>query len=627
MINISYKDVPDIEAYARDIHASGSKILVDIIRVSILAEEYAARTSSAYDELSSLIFLASGGNWHTASKESLITTLTNYCGCRKNDFKSEAGDLSLDQTKIIDPLIDYLQSYVKNPMYPGNRYDDALRILYAYKDYKSLKVRNSLITAKLKRMTKSSVESWGAPLGEVKFIYEPCETGRFYTRNDSIQNWPLELCSSITAPKHYFLFWCDFDQIDFRVGYHIYLREKDSDADKIYLAATDKYKGMYEIICKAADKQPDFDLFTKYRKAYKKAILSAMYNASENSLYSDIKNRELAHELFMYFQNNKKYQYFRESIKNLLEFQVDAVVTDYFGSKRSIPIPLLSNEHAVNDTISKCCNTPVQSTSNSIMMLWLEKSLDYFESHGFSRTKDIIPYLIRHDECIFLIHESMLDKLYLFKNILSVGIDDWDIITLEPHFGSYYKQPIPKMEEDFAASCLTHATEIDMVRPMAPRENRYRPMQEVLEAYVYDMQPIIERAKVNYEKFHPTLTDNVPKNPEKWTIENAISVLQAIVEEHPEQTLLAEIIEYRSLVILYSRKLHKYKLYHNLEDIISCAKEIGTDKVVLSNCGTDSAVMHEGVMLKLTSGNSDRVRQLFSRFKELNYPEGWIFIK
>lgn len=627
MISISYNDKPDIEAYARDIHADGSKILVDRARASILASEYGARMASSTDELSSLLFLLSGGNWSTISKDALITVLTSYCGCNLKSFISETGGTSLDQTKIILPLIDSLQSYVKNPMYPGHRYDDALRILHTYKEYKALKTRSSQILAKLKKMNKSSVESWGPQLGEVNFIYEPCETGRFYTKNDSIQNWPLELCTAITAPKHYFLFWCDFNQIDFRVGYHLYLREPGTDADKIYLAAEDKYKGMYEIICNAAGKQPDFELFTRYRKAYKKAILSAMYNASESSLYNDIKNHELAHELFMYFQNNKKYQFFRESINNLLNFQVDAIVTDYFGAKRSIPIPPLSNNRAVTDTISKCCNTPIQSTSNSIMMLWLEKSLEYFESQGFSRERDIIPYLIRHDECIFLMHESMLSKMYLFKNILAVGIDDWDIITLEPHFGVYYKEPVKQMEEDFEASCLQHATEIDTSRQLIPRKDGYRPVQEVLKAYVYDMQPLIERARVNYETFKPTLTYAVPENPDEWTTEDAIHVLSDIVRENPQQILLRNILEYQSLVILYSRKINKYKLYHNLDAIFDCAEKIGTDKVVLSSCNTDSSTMHRGIMVKMTSGNSDRVRQLFSRFEALGYPEGWVTIE
>lgn len=624
MISLSYTNVPDVDAYARDIHAEGSSISVDAAQVKLLAEEYSARFFSASCILSLLLGTVSEGKYYSISTDTVVKTLVEFCGCKHSQFTSDTGKISLDMVKVVDPLISSLADIVEKPGYIGFQYEDALLLLKTYKEYKSLFTRKNQINAKLNKFSTETHQGWGKQLRSASFHYEACETGRFYTQNDSIQNWPLEMCSAITVPQDYFLFWCDFDQIDFRVGYHIFLRERDSEEDKIYLAAEDKYRGMYEIICRAANKEPDFDLFTKHRKAYKKAILSAMYNASEQSLCADIKNYELAHELYEYFKNNQRYQEFRRSIDRLINFNIDISVTDYFGFKRSIPMPNLHNTRDVNDAISKCCNTPIQSTSNSIMILWLEKTLEEFEKHGYMRDIHITPYLIRHDECIFKVHKSVLKDLYLFRNSMSVAIDDWDIITLEPHLGFYYKKPVASLEADYEASCIKNASAIQMREVKLPRGKRYRPVQEVLDVYVYDMVTILDRAKANFNPETMRLPAGVSTDSKLWSAEDALQILEVIVAQNPNSTTIKNILEYRNKILVHSRKLNKYKLFSSLDYAVACARELDTNKVNIYNVGMDSSMMHEGVMFRISTTYSDKVESLFSQIKALEYPEEWV---
>lgn len=624
MLRLTYNDTPDIESFAKDIGADGAKIFVNVTKMKLLAVEYEARAASAQNTLEMLIASITKRRYTVANTVSIVSTLTEFCGCQRSRFLTEAGNISLDMKKVVEPLIESLKGCIANPNYPGQYVEDALLLLCTYKEYKSLNTRRSQMAAKLKRVQLEDVMGWGNSLGSVSFKYRSCETGRYYTYDDSIQNWPLELCEAITVPQDFFLVWADFDQIDFRVGYHIFLREPGSDADQIYLAATDKYRGMYEIICRAAGKEPDFDLFTKYRKAYKKAILSAMYNASEQSLFNDIRNHELAHELYQYFQNNKKYQAFRSSINRLLEYHVDAIVKDYFGFTRSIPLPNLSNNKEVNDAISKCCNTPIQSTSFSILQLWLEKTLELFEKNGFSRETHIKPYLIRHDECIFMVHKSMYPKLYLFKDVMTVAVDDWDKITLEPHFGVYYKKPLEDMEAAYQSQCLQHANEINVAAPLAEARPRYRPIQEVLDVYAYDMMPIKKRTLANFEQAGIQLPEGISENSEDWSDDDCFAILKKIVESRPDCTMLRNIIEYRNRFLVYSRKLNKYKLANTLSYAVACAHELDTDKVIVYNTGADAGMLHEGVMFRFSTSKANKAAHLFSRIKELGYPEGWV---
>lgn len=627
MLNISYTDVPDLEGYQQNIKADGTFVYVDEYAMEESADDFSARCASALNILQMYIGVFSEGRYHAYTPDAFVDTLINFCGCTADQFRLDGRFPSLDKARIIAPLVESLTVRASNPAYKGSALHNALTLLAAYTDYKELFTRRNAVNSKIKRISQSEAIGWsGRALSTIAFRYRQADTGRYYTYDDSIQNWPLELVKAITVPEGYFLVWCDFDQIDFRVGYHLYLREPGTDADKIYLAADDKYQAMYEIICKAADKEPDIKLFKDYRKSYKKAILSAMYNASEKSLINDIKNNKLGHELFDYFNNNKKYQAFRNKITKLLNFGVDATITDYFGFQRSIPMPDPHNPRDVNDAISKCCNTPIQSTSNSILVLWLEKTLQFFESHGFSRTEDVIPYLIRHDECIFMVSSTLIEHLYLFKEVMSVSVDDWDTITLEPHIGINYKEPSEELEQLYDAQCLQHANELTSKANLISREAIYRPIQEVLEIYALDMTPMKQRALAAYnpELDNEIINSSLAECKDSWTENQALDVIRALIEAHPEYAELKEIYDNHGIFLIYSPNYNKYKFISNLDDAIHIATSIKTNKVVVYNAYYTASMIVKGIMFKISNSYAAKTKQLFRKYNELEKPEGWI---
>lgn len=627
MLNFTFKDIPDVEQYAKDIGATGTQILVDPVRMEIMCDNIAAKASSAYSIISSYMYQMSKQTCSDPSRKQDIIDVLIDRGCDVNAFRIEGANgptLSIDKAKVLNPLFTHLKDVLNNGSHSA-KLEDAAIMLQAYLDYKSLATLNSSAQSKLKKLSTEEYEGWGRPLNAVSFKYEQKETGRFYTYDDSIQNWPLEICHAICAEKDYFLLWCDFDQIDFRVGYHLYLREPGSDEDKIYLAADDKYRAMYEIICRSAGKEPDFDLFAKYRKSYKKAILSAMYNASEQSLIADIQNQELGHELFEFFKHNERYQRFRRSIDKLIDFNTDITVSDYFQFQRTIPIPSQKNPRAVADTIAKCCNTPIQSTSNSIMILWLESVLAEFEKNGYSRTEDIVPYLIRHDECIFKIHKRVIPELWRIANCMSLAIDDWDILTLEPHCGIYYKEPDKNIEQLYLQSAEDNKDKFSPRTVTFGRDIMYRPVQEVVDVYAYDTRPP-KAVATACAMLHPDidLAEFSSEDISSWDEKTAIIFLEfAAASVDP---FYAEYLKYCGKLVIYSNKLSKYKCIPSLDYAISVAKKIGTNKINCYSLDTTSAYIQDDIMFRLRSEKAAKVKKIFECMDKLNFTTDWVEI-
>lgn len=624
MLNFTFKDVPNIEQYAKDIGASGTQILVDPLKMSSMYALISAETASAGQIASTYFYYGSKRQYTDPdSKEDLIQTLIN-CGCNYSNFCLKGSDKeSVDKTRILNPLLLKLSGKLNNGCMDKD-VEDAALVLTSYLDYKSLKTLKSSAKAKLGRMSTEEYEgNNNKKLKAVRFMYEQKETGRFYTRDDSIQNWPLELCHAITTEKDYFLLWCDFDQIDFRVGYHLYLREPGSEADKIYLAADDKYRAMYEIICRSAGQEPDFELFLKYRKAYKKAILSAMYNASEQSLIADIQNKTLGHQLYEFFQYNARYQNFRRTIDRAINFGMEVVVSDYFQFQRTIPVPENCNQHILNDIVSKCCNTPIQSTSNSIMLLWLERVLAEFEKLGYSRERDIVPYLIRHDECIFKVHKDVMKDLWKMADCMSLAIDNWDILTLEPHCGYYYKEPDEELEKAYINCADKNKERFTPRTSNTARDTIYRPIQEVMDVYLYDTRSpktVVESCL----SLHPELdlSGYSSSDAHTWNDEEIMHFLKFAGEEI--DPCYERYLKYHNYMIVYSHKLNKYRCVPGINYVLSIAKKIGACKINCFNLTSSQVRMENEIIYKFRDDCGDFVKSVFKVMEEHNFTTDWV---
>lgn len=627
MLNFRFTDVPDIDKYAEDIGAAGTRILVDPLRMSLMCDNISAKADTSRNLVSTYMYQMSHQLCSDPSKkQELIDTLVK-CGCDPSNFLVEGANgqtYSVDKTKVLGPMLTRLVDILNNGSLSVG-VEDAVILLQAYLDYKTRTTLCNAANSKLKKLSEEEYEGWNVPLNAVSFKYEQKETGRFYTYDDSIQNWQLELCHAITAEKDYFLFWCDFDQIDFRVGYHLYLREPGSEADKIYLAAEDKYRAMYEIICRSAGKEPDFDLFTRYRKSYKKAILSAMYNASEQSLIADIQNKELGHELYEFFKHNERYQRFRRSIDKIIDFNTDITVSDYFNFQRTIPIPAYKNPRAIADTVAKCCNTPIQSTSNSIMILWLEAVLNMFEAQGYSRKTDVVPYLIRHDECIFKIHKRVIPELWRLADCMSLAIDNWDILTLEPHCGLYYKEPHEAFEQLYNQSVDQNKDKFTGRTVNEPRDTVYRPVQEVVDVYVFDTRSPKTLATA-FSVLHPEvdLAEFGVGSINNWTEEQCVALIKFAADKVDK--FYDQYLRYYNKMVIYSHKLNKYQCIPNMDYAIAIAKKIGSNKINCFNLDTTNAYIQDDIMFRLRNDRASKVKHIFSVMEENNFTTDWITI-
>lgn len=627
MLNIKSPVIPDMDLYADRIGALGTSVYIDYNKYIVRLNRFLAYYNSAREECMFWIKLASLGTYRELTRDTLIRTLIDYCGLNDDLLMTRNAQrervFSVDQTKVILPLKEYLDSRAESAgegMYLASHIIDSYLI---YKQYKSLYDQSK---AKLGRLLPTDKEGYCTDLRRIGFKYEMKETGRFYTYDDNLQNWNLEFVSTICAPKDYFLFWCDFNQIDFRVGYHIYLREPGSKEDKLYMEDSDKYRAMYKIICAAQGQEPDLDLFKKYRQSYKKAILSAMYNASENTLANDIKNRELAHQLKSFFNNNAKYQDFLQILHRVIDFNVEVPVRDYFGFLRTIPIPADINTQygarrntygALSSLVSQGCNTPIQATSNSILVIWLNSLLDRFAELGMGPDK-VRPYLIRHDECIFLCHKDIIPYLYIFKDFMQIAIDNWNILDLEEHLGTYYKEPLDWLEEAYAQCCEANKDDIAPRTVDSPRTAPYRPIADVVEVYTYSMHTLKAFTEmVSGKKFDDAMSD-----------EDLMRVVEGVANspEDPKAAMAQKYIQYHDRWIIKSNKLDKYKMCSDLSYAISVLKAIGGSMLLVYDCTQTAVTMFEDIYVKIDATNSFDVTKKLRYMESQGYPTDWVEI-
>lgn len=618
MLNIQSPCTPDFQKYEETINANGAQIYIDYTKYITSLNRFTALFESARDNLVELIRIASLDNYVEINSTSIIWTLIDYCGLNERDLQTKKPqgnyDFSLDQTKVLLPLKEKLDSRAANAK---EGYRLASEIVDAYLQYKEYKHCMENARAKCKLFIDTDEQGWSGNLKKIDFVYQMKDTGRYYTKNDNIQNWNLNMVPSITVPKGYIMVWADFAQIDLRVAYHVYLKEAESRYDEIYKEETDKYRAIYRIMCESLGEEPDFNLFKEYRPAFKKAILSAIYNAAEHSLAVDMKNPNLAKSLYKYIHNNPGYKHFRKVLDRVIDFGIEVPVNDYFGFKRNIPLTASLDWNSKNQTINKGCNTPIQSTSNSIKLIWLEELLTGFEKYGFNRTEHVIPYLDRHDEMVFMIHESVIPYLWVFNEYMSIAIDDWDILELEPHIGLFYKTPIKELEDTYLKQVEQHKNEYSTRTVTSPRKPVYRPISDVVEIYTYTMytaKEIVKIAKGDPNQFE------TEQQAEEWLRE------KADIENNSNSTV-SRWCKYSNKYFVYSSKLNKYKVVPDFATATDIAMSIGSTFVKVWNTTNTGTSLIDDIYYDMDSSNSFHVMNLLKQMEDLNWTTDWVELK
>ncbi len=614
MLNLTSPIAPDFDQYEKNIGAQGTHVYVNYYKYVSILNEFIGKLNSAQSQLEKLLSLASLNKHFTVNSTSIIGCLVDFCGLNERDLQVRNRDkeyvYSLDQTKVLEPLKQKLDSQAATA---GEGRRLASEILDTYLEYKEYKVIVDNARAKIKRFRKSEKPGWFGDLYEIDFMYEQKDTGRYYTKNDNLQNWNLNMVPCLTAPQEYFLFWADFAQIDFRVAYHVYLKQPGSEYDEIYKSREDKYQAMYEIMCKSLDQEPDISLFKANRKAFKKAILSAVYNASENSLAQDMHNPELAKSLYTYIYKNPGYNQFRKTLDRVIDYGVEVPVRDYFGFTRNIPLPTSGDWWAKNQVVSKGCNTPIQATSNGILMLWLEAVLEGFEKYGFSREKHVVPYLIRHDEVIFMVHQSVMPYLWVFNEFMQIALDDWDLLELEPHIGIHYKQPMEGLEKTYARLIEEHKNDYTPRTSFNPRPDIYRPVSDVISIFTFSMHTAQEYARIQGATPEETPTEEAA---EQW--------LEALASSEENKDMPANHWQrFHNKFFVYSPKLNKYKCVQDFMVATDLAVAINSTFVDVQNITFFGKSFRDGIYYTFDIANSFWVLNLLKQMEEKGWPTTW----
>lgn len=355
--------------------------------------------------------ICSKGDYRNASTEDLIDFLLDS-GISSKKFEVRGRkNLSFDMEKVVKPLIEakvfpeILEPYV------------SMRSFVSYRNFLTKQLLQNSNAAYCRRDD-------GVFLCKYDFTVTERENLRVYYSDIAVINIPKIYSSIITVPNtEYFLVWCDYPQADWRIAYNLFLR--DSENAKVMDVYEDAYKGAAVLV--EGDEFSAEDFSTK-RKLYKVDTLKTFYNSRDNST--------LATKLRTFFMSCPKYRKYYNDLAALYGLKIPVPCVSYFGFKQFLP------EGTYKDAfISKGMNTPIQTMTSHLVIETVFGILEKFRALGYSKD-DVIPYFVRHDEPIFLVHKRVLPDSWIFGDCSEIHIDGFSPIKLDFHFGYNY------LEED-----------------------------------------------------------------------------------------------------------------------------------------------------------------------------------
>jgi hypothetical protein len=482
MITINTPLKIDCRKYESYIGLDGFDIYVNAVEMHRTAIEAQALEDAAYWELRQLCYLISEGQYKECSGDILIEILKFKCYVPVNKFPlTSRGTYSTSIENVFRPIL--LEAERNEQKEPENS-DRIIRLINAYINYSKAKTYRESMNKKIGLMDRSdAIDYQGNKLCTIHGTYEKQSTGRYYTKNDNFISWNKKAVRNFTVPKGYFLVWADFGQIDLRVAMNLILYKDSQEMKESTL--DDKYEAFARAMYLKAGKEFNYDKFKANRPAYKQSILSRMYGANKLSLLGNgFTDMEEVNELDNFFVKAKYYNEIRNSFVSAINFREDMEIYDYFGESRLLDVKY--SRETDNHLLKAAFNTPIQSTSNSILMLWTIWLVDEFRKLGFNSDK-FRPYLMRHDEGVFLCHESIKPYLYLFKQCSSVSIDDWTELITEVNMGYNYKVSDEELLKEYEENIAQNKDKIIPFSIGKPSNREFYPIKRVF--YCYSLAP------------------------------------------------------------------------------------------------------------------------------------------
>lgn len=608
MLKINSREyVVDRKLFEDTIGVDGFDMYIDMKKYALLEAEVAARYYTAEVLLEERIRFITYGAYKNVNPQAVSAVLEDYFNIESLGFlqKTSRG-ISLSMEKVIHPLREHCRKYVaKRPIF----YSMVIDFCNLYEDYSTLKHFSESLSAKKKLiMPTDEVDNFDNKLYKISSLYTRQSTGRYYTKYDNLQGWNLESVHTFTAPKDYFFVWADFDQIDLRVAANLVLFNGHPEVIEQFNNTPDKYEAIARIMSQKMERSFDEHKFKAIRSAYKTAILARLYGASKYTLMQDgFTDSQEIDMLDSYYKQHEYYQEYVSRFERAIAFNAAVMVEDYFGCVREIPIP--QNDKARSRVLEQCLNTPIQSTSNNIVMLWVNELTKAFRSHGFGYDKFRVA-LCRHDESVFLVHKDCIPCLWLFELCGSIYIDSWSELTAKPEFGYNYGVVDDELTELFNSS--VHENREWLMEPkeqIAPNKN-WLPCQSVARATFFAPMspPVFAQTILSFDP-NWAVDAQVLKDKIDNRAPDTVAFAKSLITSYKEQA--AEGKEHLTSILEYIDNYNKYYSYCIVEvlgskkkdkvpvkEFLSYLKEHGVGYVYAYNVLTETYAVVDGIQIK-----------------------------
>lgn len=439
MLTIDSKIPVDREYFEEKMKETGY-IYVDALKFKKTCSKFVAEAASKEYELAFKMQLYDESHSpYLSNNRDTIIKLLETLGCPMGRLLDKNDSISLNMDAKVKPLLLAL----KNGTVKSSKDTDKLiDFLETFIDYKSTVSKANGAHKKMKGFDPSDeINKFGRKLSKIHFNINPAVTGRYYYSNDNIQGYALNYVKSFCVPKGRLLVSIDFAQIDLRVAENFFLKNKNN--AHIFDACEDKYEALVRAIDEQAGRQFDLDSFKANRPAYKEMALACLYGSK--SMSGRLGDAQIVQILEQFYDQCDPLNALKFIGKSLWLNEQDVMIEDYFGYIRDITYSEVMHEYGntpgakINNATSKLINTPVQTTSASIMPIVTIAILDKFKSLGYSE-EDVKIYMNRHDEIVFDIDEKVMKDIWVFKDYEKIYIDNWDELRIEIEIYDYYKE-------------------------------------------------------------------------------------------------------------------------------------------------------------------------------------------
>lgn len=440
VLTIDSRNPIDREYFEEKMRETGY-IYVNTVKFKNTCSEISALAASKEYELKFRLQLYNSTHSpYVENNRDSITKVLETLGCPMGKLLDKNDSISLNMDVKVKPLLLALKNGTAKCN--GDR-DKLIDFLETFVDYKSTASKANGAMKKLNKNFKPSDEynKFGDKLSKIPFNIKQAVTGRYYYSQDNIQGYALNYVKSFCVPKGRILVSIDFAQIDLRVAENFFLKNKTN--AHIFDACEDKYEALVRAIDDQAGRQFDLEAFKNNRPAYKEMALACLYGSK--SMGGRMGDEKIVKVLEQFYDQCDPLNALKFIGKSLWENEQDVMIEDYFGYIRDITFSELMQEHGnskaekINNAASKIINTPVQTTSASIMPIVTIAILDKFKELGYSED-DVKIFMNRHDEIVFNIDEKVMKDIWVFKDYEKIYIDDWDELRIEVEIYDYYKE-------------------------------------------------------------------------------------------------------------------------------------------------------------------------------------------